>query len=126
MKCVVDSDILIDILRQQEKAKNFVKTIMEDGDTAHISVLTEAEVLSGEDCKVSDKKERTEELFSLFRVVDVTRALVRKGAGLRREHGMPLHDAIIAATAMEMDVPVYSRNRKHFRKIKGLKLKNPY
>ncbi len=126
MNGVIDSDILIDVLRQQEKAKHFVETIAKNGNIIYISALTEAEVLSGKDCKEPERKEKTEELLSLFQVIDVTQALARKGAELRRNHDMPLHDAVIAATAIEMSAPLYSRNAADFRKIKELKLVVPY
>lgn len=123
---IIDSDILIDVLRQQEKAKRFIETMTKNDHVAHISVLTEAEVLSGKDCKVNQKREKTEGLLALFQVVDVTQSLARKGAELRREHDIPLYDAIIAATALEMAIPLYSRNATDFKKIKELKLIVPY
>ena len=79
MKAVVDSDILIDVLRQQEK---------------------------------------TEGLLSFFQVIDVTQSLARKGAELRRDHNVPLHDAIIAATAINLKIPLYSRNADDFKKYR--------
>ena len=126
MKAVIDSDIIIDVLRQQERAKNFIENITKDENTIFISVLTEAEVLSGRDCNDGIKREKTEGFLDSFEILDVTQSLARKGAELRRKHDMPLHDAIIAATALELVVPIYSRNSKDFKKIKELKVERPY
>ena len=126
MKAVIDSDIIIDVLRQQEKAKNFIESITKDENTIFISALTEAEVLSGKDCNDVIKREKTEDFLASFEVLDVTQSLARRGAELRRKHDMPLHDAIIAATALELVIPIYSRNSKDFKKIKELKLERPY
>jgi len=126
MKAVIDSDIIIDFLRQQEKAKYFIEKIIKDGNTIYISALTEAEVLSGKDCNNGEKRGKTEDFLASFEVLEVTQSLARKGAELRRKHDVPLHDAIIAATALELAVPIYSRNSKDFKRIKELKLENPY
>ncbi len=126
MKAVIDSDIIIDVLRQQEKAKKFVEEITKEGNTIYISVLTESEVLSGKDCNDDTKRAKTQDFLASFEALDVTQSLARRGAELRREHDIPLHDAIIAATALDLAAPIYSRNSKDFRRIKELKLRIPY
>ncbi len=126
MKAVVDSDILIDVLRQQERARVFIEKIAKDDNAVCISALTEAEVLSGKECRDNIKREKTEGLLSSFQVVDVTQSIARKGAALRRKHDVPLHDAIIAATAIELKIPLHSRNSSDFKKIHDLKLIVPY
>ena len=124
-KAVIDSDILIDVLRRQEKAKVFIENITKGGEVC-ISALTEAEILSGKDCKDKTKREKTEDLLSFFQVIDVTQSIARKGAELRREHDVPLHDAIIAATAIELKIPLHSRNVNDFKRIQDMKLIVPY
>lgn len=126
MKAVVDSDVLIDVLRQQEKAKTFIEKITKDDNVVCISALTEAEVLSGKECRDNIKREKTEGLLSSLQVVDVTQSIARKGAELRREHEVSLHDAIIAATAIELKATLHSRNSSDFKKIHDLKLIVPY
>lgn len=126
MKAVIDSDIIIDFLRHQEKAKHFIEKIINTDNTIYISALTEAEVLSGKDCNDDEKKGKTEDLLASFELLEVTQSLARKAAELRRKYDVPLHDAIIAATALELAVPIYSRNSKDFKRIKELKLEYPY
>ncbi len=126
MSAVVDTDILIDVLRRQEKAKNFIAGITENDSVAYVSVLTEAELLSGTECKDAEKLERAEGLLATFHAIDVTQSLARKAAALRRQHNVPLDDAIIAATALEFDIVLYTRNVSDFKKIKDLKVTVPY
>jgi len=45
---------------------------------------------------------------------------------LRQQRKMTLADAIIAATALEYDVPLITRNVNDFRLVSGLKLINPF
>jgi predicted nucleic acid-binding protein len=41
-------------------------------------------------------------------------------------HGLILPDALIAATALEHNLTLYTRNTRHFRMIPRLKVSQPY
>lgn len=41
-------------------------------------------------------------------------------------HGLVMADALIAATAIEHDLTLYTRNTRHFRMIPQLKINQPY
>ena len=41
-------------------------------------------------------------------------------------HGLHLADALIAATALEYDLTLYTRNVRHFRMIPRLTISQPY
>ncbi|MXY99367.1 type II toxin-antitoxin system VapC family toxin [Candidatus Poribacteria bacterium] len=41
-------------------------------------------------------------------------------------HGLTLPDALIAATAIEHDLTLYTRNTRHFRMIPELEISQPY
>jgi predicted nucleic acid-binding protein len=53
-------------------------------------------------------------------------AVVDRSIELRRSRKMPLPDAIIAATALENDIPLVTRNTKDFRHIPDLEIVNPF
>ena len=59
-------------------------------------------------------------------VYPLSDAIVDRSIALRRARKMPLPDAIIAATALENDIPLVTRNTKDFRKIPNLELVNPF
>jgi predicted nucleic acid-binding protein len=41
-------------------------------------------------------------------------------------HAVRLPDALIAATALERAMPLFTRNERHFRPIPGLTVRRPY
>lgn len=90
------------------------------------SVLTVAEVLSGEDCSETAIRTQIGEFFAPVEKLDVDMDIARKGAEFRRVYGIPLVDALIAATAFRLNVPLYSRNKKDFGRIKEIRLVVPY
>jgi len=44
----------------------------------------------------------------------------------RLSHGLLLADAMIAATALTHNETLYTKNRRHFRMIPGLRIIRPY
>jgi predicted nucleic acid-binding protein len=54
----------------------------------------------------------------------VDRAIAELSGVIRRRHGVDVADALIAATAVILAVPLMTRNRRHFEGIKSLKLRS--
>lgn len=52
--------------------------------------------------------------------------IVEKAIALRQQKKMGLGDAVIAATALEYDLPLVTRNEDDFKHIAGLKIINPF
>jgi hypothetical protein len=52
--------------------------------------------------------------------------VVERAIALRQEKKMGLADALIAATALEYDLPLVTRNRDDFKHIEGLQIINPF
>ncbi len=52
--------------------------------------------------------------------------VIEQAIKLRQEQKMKLGDAIIAATALEYDIPLVTRNEDDFKHIAGLDLRNPF
>ena len=72
--------------------------------------------------------EDSEDLKSLFRVVNllpVTRTIVDKAIELRQLRKMSLGDAVIAATAINHQLKLVTRNTSDFDWIEGLEVINP-
>lgn len=123
---VVDTDIIIDFLRRIEPAKNVIDEISEEKCIAFISMLTEAEVLSGKECENLQKRKDAEDVLLLMNKAEVTSEIAKKAAEFRRAYGISLIDAVIAATAFKLNAPLYSRNARHFSKIKEIRVEKPY
>jgi len=52
--------------------------------------------------------------------------IVNRTIHIRRKYKTKLPDAIIAASALENELTIFTRNIKDFNKIKGLVMLNPY
>ncbi len=119
-KFLVDTDVLIDYLRGNDKAVNYVK--------AHsrqiiLSTVSVAELYAG----VRDGEERKEldEFVGLFTILPVTVETARVGGLYKRDyfksHRIGLADALIAAAAKTNNADIKTLNTKHFPMFKYLK-----
>ena len=125
-KVLVDTDILIDHLRGQEKAKEYLKE-MENGKVSGvISVITEAELAAGESMKDILVEMKVRRLVRILEKVEVTSEIAWKAGELRRDFKCRLMDALIAATALKLNLKLVTRNVRHYEKIKGLEIEEPY
>ena len=125
-RVLVDTDIFIDFLRHQERAKDIFEGIMNEKIFAFSSVITEVELLSGEECEEREKRKAVDDLLSLTNRIEVNSSIAKISGDFRRKYKVPLMDAIVAATAFKLKSDLCSRNTKHYRKIKEIKLKVPY
>lgn len=82
------------------------------------SSITRAELFSSRNVN----EDGLERMLGFFEEVEVSRTIATRAGRVRREHGMALPDAVIAATALSLGVPLATRNKKHFEHIRGLKL----
>jgi len=122
---VIDSDIFIDALRGVEKAEVFLRKAIDSNEGA-FSAITESELLSGQECDEKEKREALLHLLSMLIKISVDNPVAQIAGDLRRQHGLLLPDAIIAATALYSDSILVTRNSKDFSSVKGLELEVPY
>ncbi|HWE65252.1 MAG TPA: PIN domain-containing protein [Acidimicrobiales bacterium] len=60
-----------------------------------------------------------------FEAIPVDRAVAERAGRIRRETGLRLPDALIAATALERGLTLTTRNRRHFEAVPGLGVRAP-
>ncbi len=123
---VLDTDILIDHLRGLEKAKEYLKRIENSKVRGVISVITEAELAAGESMKDILVQMKVRRLVRFLEKVEVTSEIAWMAGELRRDYKCRLMDALIAATAMNLNLKRVTRNVKHYEKITGLEVEEPY
>lgn len=121
---VIDTNIFIDYIRGKEEAKRF----FEENATEEIgfSAITEVELLREASC--NDKKVREDILSWLMHLtkIPVENPLCIVAGDIARRYNVEIPDAIIAATAIQNNAILLTKNTKDFKNIKELKTKNPY
>jgi len=106
----VDTDVVVDHIRGHRRISTT------DLQLAY-SVVTRAELFSG-----ANAHDRIRDLLDAMDEIPVDRAIAESAGIIRHGHRIDLPDALIAATAMILGVPLMTRNRRDFEGIKGLKL----
>jgi len=120
---IVDTDILIDVSRHVEQA---IKTLDRyfDSHIVAISVITQLELMLG--CENKREFENLDEFLERFEIIDVSKSSSQKSVALfknyRLSHGVMIADMLIAATALEYECSLLSKNQKDFNFIADLNL----
>ncbi len=58
--------------------------------------------------------------------IPVDSSIAERGGTLKRTSQLPTPDALIAATALAHELPLMTRNRRHFDRVVGLRLQAPH
>ena len=123
---LIDSDILIDHLRKEKNAFNFLEAEIEKGSLLFLSVISRTEIYAG---MRKGEEEIVCNLFDVITPVNVDTTIADKaGEYLRKfskSHALNIGDAIIAATASEMELSLATRNLKHYP-MKDITVLSPY
>lgn len=120
---IVDSDILIDVGRNDSTAIDKLK-VENDNYTLAISSITEMELIVG--CRNKTELRYLDQFLNSFEVITLNEEISRKAIELlkqyRLSHGLLIPDCIIAATAIVLIAKLLTKNQKHFKFIKELQL----
>jgi len=108
---LVDTDIFIDHLRGAVEVKPGRHRL-------HYSVITRAELFAG-----ATGTALGAQVLAPFREVPVDRPIAERAGRIRRESGLRMPDALIAATALERRLGLATRNTKHFEQVRGLRIR---
>jgi len=124
-KYLIDTNILIYVSRNTipESSNNFIKEVFNE--SFKISVITEIEYLgwnklSSEDIDTATKFIDTSEIFPLS--LEIKNLAIK----LKQKYNIKLADDVIAATAIQQEFILVSRNQKDFEKIQELEVYNPF
>ena len=119
-KILLDSDVLIDFLRGNKKAIEFMDKFSSQ---IILSPIVIAELYAG--VKGENELEVLDNFISLFNTVPITSEIAKAGGLYKRDfgksYGVGLADAILAATADKEKADLKTLNVKHYPMIKGLK-----
>jgi len=120
---IFDTDIFIWVQRGNEKAARQ----MEKSEDKFLSIQSYMELFQGAENKAQHKYVKNFITSYGFIVLPFTENIGHRASIYIEEYalssGLRSGDAIIAATAVENNMPLVSSNAKHFKMIKELKLK---
>ena len=112
-KIIFDTDVLIEYLRGSKQAKTFIDKIK---GSVYMSSITMAELYAG--VREGEEYEKLEIFIGTFEVVNLNKNIAKAGGLYRKKykpsHATGLADALIAATAKEIDAQLVTFNIKHY------------
>jgi predicted nucleic acid-binding protein len=121
----VDTDIIIDYLKGVKPARELFKS---KDIVIYCSILSKKELLSKVGLSDSERK-KIMNLISRLKVLKIDNDINQKYMLLINRYGerqSSIVDYLIAATAWAKNLPLLTRNIKHFKKIKEIKLSPVY
>jgi predicted nucleic acid-binding protein len=124
-KWLIDTDVIIDLLRGIPEAINFMENVMTHSE-CFISPITIAELYGG----VREGKERgiLDRFITEFQITAFDQKIAQKGGLYRRDfgksHNVGLADALIAASADSYGLTLATLNKKHYPMLKTIHI--PY
>ncbi len=125
IKLLIDTDIFIDALKEIKPAKELFRS---KELILYCSIFTRKELLSKKGLKDSERQ-KIIDMLSRIRVLRIDEDIHEKYFSLIKKYGENpelIIDNIIAATAWAKNLPLLTRNRKHFEHIKEITLSPAY
>ena len=124
MRYLIDSNIWIYAAAAQEPAREILSKALK-AEWAGYSAISRLEVLGYP--SISEQERRLlEQIMSIFVELPVDRLIIDKAIYIRQSTRIKSPDAIIAATAINMDATPISRNTKDFSTVPNLSILNPF
>ena len=124
---LLDSDIMIDLLRQYPPAIRWLNRLDAD-EPVVLPGYVVMELTQG--CRNRDEIQQVQRAISTCAIVWPSPSECDQALELfityRLSHQIGLLDVMIAQTALSLDVPLFSFNQKHYQCIPGLKTIQPY
>ncbi len=116
MIALLDTTVLIDVLRARQNRRPFLATMVEAGHTLATTAINVGEVYAG--MRVTEQA-GTEALLSSLDCYPITAAIARRAGSLKKTWAqkgktLTLADMIVAATALEHGLTLITDNRKDF------------
>ena len=124
MSYLVDTDVLVDVSRNNQAAIAFIDQLSNDW---ALSAMTALELISG--AKNQREVDLIDRLLEVYETISVNETIGRRAYELlkayAKSNGLRTFDSLIAATAIEEQRTLVSKNRKHFGMIDGLAIDVP-
>jgi len=124
---LLDSDVMIDLLRQYPPAMRWFDTL-DDEEELLLPGYVVMELIQG--CRNKVEQEKVQHELATYGVVWPAPADCDEALGVFTEYHLSqtagLLDVLIGQIAVALRVPLYTFNQKHYRFIPGLQTIQPY
>ncbi len=118
---LLDTDVFIDYFNTGRFSVLFDRTRF----VAYDSIVTKKELLSKPGLRDAERQAILEELRAC-RIVKLTSSITTRYTALRQRYpSLEKADALIAASALVKNLPLVTRNKKHFKIVAGLDIFGP-
>ena len=132
IKTVIDTDLLIDLLRNQTQAAAFIKELERKNIVLATTAINVFELHHGAHKSQESEKnlQAINVLISRLSILPLTAKAAKKAVHIYatlEQQGQPigLRDTFIAAIALTRECSVATRNQQHFNRITGLSIITP-
>lgn len=122
-KVVIDTDIVIDYLRQPRKTTLFKKLTQDKTLKVILPAVCLTELYIGKSAAKPKEEKRLKRAISKTNLVPADKDISKRaGILIRNYSNLYLADALVAATSLEEKAPLCTFNKAHFENISGLDL----
>jgi len=132
IKTIIDTDILIDLLRNQQQTAAFIAELEKNNYILATTAINIFELHHGAYKSQESEKnlQAINTLVSRLSILALTSKAAEKAGHIYsqlEQQGQPigLRDTFIAAIAITREYSVTTRNQAHFNRISGLKINTP-
>lgn len=130
MKIIIDTNLLIDFSRRKRSKKEkilwpeIVAFAKEKGHQLVLPSIAVFELFAGNEMEESVNRQKMENVLDDVVILDLTKEVAQKGAGLFRKCQTDIGpiDYLLAATTMFLQGELATLNPKHFNFFKNLRL----
>ena len=123
---ILDSDVMIDLLRQHPAGVTWLTSLGDE--EILLPGFVVMELLQG--CSNKAEQNKVEKMLAAFETVwpspETCDEALATFARYRLRHNLGLLDALIGQTAVALNLPLYTFNRKHYAAIPNLLTLQPY
>ncbi|HOE10256.1 MAG TPA: type II toxin-antitoxin system VapC family toxin [bacterium] len=124
---LIDTDILLDAPKGNERSKHLLYQQQTRG-AIQISVITAMELIRG--CRNAGELRSLLDFMDTFSVLPIGPVASQKAyqwpVSYSLSHGLQIPDALIAGTAVEYGLTLFTGNTCHFRMIPEVIVEQPY
>lgn len=124
IKIFLDTNILIDYSKDRDTVLDSL--LSKNKFELYINPVVVAEYLADKNLINKQKQSEAFDFLDQFKVINITKKIgVATGEIMRKDPNLNWKDAMIAATCLVEDCQLATRNKKHFKVVKGLKFITP-